>query len=54
MIVPSTIDPAHNNLTIYNTASSPKTFLILFIVVALGLPLVFAYGIGSIAYSGER
>lgn len=43
IIVRSTI-PAHS-VTIYNAASSPKTLRILLTVVALGLPLVFAYGI---------
>lgn len=43
-IVRSTIDPLANSLTIYNSASSPKTLAILLTVVAIGLPLVFAYG----------
>lgn len=43
-IVRSTIDPAANSLTIYNSASSPKTLGILLIVVAIGVPLVLAYG----------
>ncbi len=42
-IVHSTVDPAYS-LTIYNSASSPKTLGILLIVVALGVPLVLAYG----------
>lgn len=42
-IVRSTIDPETNSLTIYNTASSPKTLLILLTVVAIGIPLVLAY-----------
>ncbi len=42
-IVHSTIDPAYS-LTIYNTASSPKTLGVLLIVVAIGVPLVLAYG----------
>ena len=42
--VQSTIDPENNSLTIYNTASTPKTLSILLIVVAIGVPLVLAYG----------
>lgn len=44
-IVPSTIDPDFNSLTIYNTASSHKTLVILLIVVAIGVPMVLAYGL---------
>ncbi|MES2272846.1 MAG: cytochrome d ubiquinol oxidase subunit II, partial [Chlamydiota bacterium] len=43
-IVPSTLDPAMNSLTIYNSASSQKTLGVLLIVVAIGIPLVLAYG----------
>ena len=43
-IVPSTIDPETNSLTIYNTASSPQTLVVLLIVVAIGVPLILAYG----------
>jgi cytochrome d ubiquinol oxidase subunit II len=43
-LVPSTINPEINSLTIYNTASSPKTLTILLTVVAIGIPLVLAYG----------
>lgn len=43
-IVRSTIDPDTNSLTIFNTASSEKTLGILLIVVAIGVPLVLAYG----------
>ncbi|HSX25453.1 MAG TPA: cytochrome d ubiquinol oxidase subunit II [Chlamydiales bacterium] len=43
-LVRSTLDPLHNTLTIYNTASSQKTLTVLLTVVAIGLPLVFAYG----------
>lgn len=42
-IVHSTIDPSYS-LTIYNSASSPKTLGVLLTVVALGVPLVLAYG----------
>lgn len=43
-IVRSTIDPETNSLTIANAASSEKTLSILLIVVAIGIPLVLAYG----------
>ncbi|HSX12886.1 MAG TPA: cytochrome d ubiquinol oxidase subunit II [Chlamydiales bacterium] len=43
-IVPSTIDPDINSLTIYNTASSHKTLIILLTIVVIGVPLVLAYG----------
>ncbi|HSX11180.1 MAG TPA: cytochrome d ubiquinol oxidase subunit II [Chlamydiales bacterium] len=43
-IVRSTIDPSTNSVTIYNAASSPKTLTVLLIVVAIGVPLVLAYG----------
>lgn len=39
----STLDPDYS-LTIYNTSSSQKTLQILLIVVAIGVPLVLAYG----------
>jgi cytochrome d ubiquinol oxidase subunit II len=41
-IVRSTIEG--NSVTIYNAASSQKTLSILLIVVAIGIPLVLAYG----------
>lgn len=40
----STIDPANNSLTIYNTSSSPKTLATLLIMAAIGVPLVLSYG----------
>jgi len=43
-LVSSTINPETNSLTIYNTASSQKTLGILLTVVAIGVPLVLAYG----------
>lgn len=43
-IVRSTIDPDTNSLTIFNSASSNKTLGLLLIVVAIGVPLVLAYG----------
>ena len=44
-LVPSTLNPETNSLTIFNSASSPKTLTILLIVVAIGVPLVLAYGV---------
>ncbi|HEX2583050.1 MAG TPA: cytochrome d ubiquinol oxidase subunit II, partial [Chlamydiales bacterium] len=46
-IVTSTINPEANSLTIYNTASTHNTLINLLIIVAIGLPLVFAYGYWS-------
>lgn len=43
-IVRSTLDPETNSLTIFNVASSFATLRNLLVVVAIGLPLVFAYG----------
>jgi len=43
-IVYSTVSPETNSLTIFNTSSSQKTLGILLIVVAIGIPLVIAYG----------
>lgn len=43
-IVRSTVLPETYSLTIYNAASSPKTLGTLLIVVAIGIPLVLAYG----------
>lgn len=44
VLVPSTIDSLTNSLTIFNAASSPKTLMTLMVVVAIGVPLVLAYG----------
>ncbi len=44
-IVRSTLDPETNSVTIYNAASSDKTLGILLLIVAIGVPLVLAYGI---------
>jgi len=44
-LVASTIHPEANSITIYNAASSEKTLRILLLVVAIGIPLVFAYGV---------
>jgi cytochrome bd ubiquinol oxidase subunit II len=40
----STIDPEHNSLQIANSASSPLTLKVLLTIVAIGIPLVLAYG----------
>jgi cytochrome d ubiquinol oxidase subunit II len=44
-LVPSTIDPTTNSLTIFNSSSTPKTLTILLTVVVIGIPLVLAYGV---------
>ena len=44
-LVQSTIDDGVNSLTIYNAASSHNTLVVLLIIVGIGIPLVFAYGI---------
>jgi len=44
VLVPSTIEPELHSLTIFNACSSPKTLKILLLVVAIGVPLVLAYG----------
>ncbi len=43
-IVQSPLQPETRSLTIYNAASSPKTLSILLTVVAIGVPLILAYG----------
>ncbi|NGX59084.1 MAG: Cytochrome bd-I ubiquinol oxidase subunit 2 [Chlamydiae bacterium] len=43
-MVRSTTDTDTNSLTIFNSASSPLTLKVLVIIVAIGVPLVFAYG----------
>lgn len=40
----SSINPEQNSLTIYNSGSSPMTFKVLLIIVAIGVPLVIVYG----------
>lgn len=42
-VIRSSLDTA-NSITVHNAASSLKTLKILAIIVAIGLPLVFAYG----------
>lgn len=43
-IVYSTLNPETNSLTIYNSSSGPETLTVLLIIVAIGVPLVLAYG----------
>ncbi|MFZ0565324.1 MAG: cytochrome d ubiquinol oxidase subunit II [Chlamydiales bacterium] len=42
-VVRSSIDPIENSLTIVNSSAYLKTLIILTVIVAIGLPLVFAY-----------
>lgn len=44
-IVSSIINPETNNLTIYNSTSTPATLRTLLIIVVIGIPLVLSYGI---------
>lgn len=44
VLVRSTIDPVTHSLTYMNSASSPLTLKVLLIIVAIGVPLVLAYG----------
>jgi cytochrome d ubiquinol oxidase subunit II len=44
-VIRATNDPANLSLTIYNSASSPKTLEILFLMAFIGMPLVIAYTI---------
>ncbi len=43
-IIHSSVNPATNSLTILNSASSELTLIVLLIIVAIGVPLVLAYG----------
>ncbi len=43
-LIRSSIDPENNSLSILNSASSPLTLTVLLIIVAIGVPLVLAYG----------
>lgn len=43
-MIRSTIEPAARSLQIFNSASSPLTLKVLLIIVAIGIPLVLAYG----------
>ncbi|MDX8431580.1 MAG: cytochrome d ubiquinol oxidase subunit II [Candidatus Algichlamydia australiensis] len=45
VIIRSTVDPVNNSLTVFNASSSIETLKVIMIVVLIGLPLVFAYGI---------
>jgi len=44
VLVRSTVQPAVNSLDIFNSAASPKTLTVLAVIVAIGIPLVIAYG----------
>jgi cytochrome d ubiquinol oxidase subunit II len=44
-MIRSTLNAEENSLTVFNSASSPLTLKVLLIIVAIGLPLVFAYGV---------
>lgn len=45
MLIRSSIYPETNSLVVANAVSSDLTLKVLFIIVAIGLPLVFAYGV---------
>lgn len=44
IMVRSTVEPATRNLTVFNSHSSQLTLTILAIIVAIGVPMVLAYG----------
>ncbi len=44
VMVLSTVDPLQNSLTVFNAHSSDLTLKVLSIIVAIGVPLVLAYG----------
>jgi cytochrome d ubiquinol oxidase subunit II len=44
MLIRSSLDPVANSLTVFNAAASEPTLVVLAIIVAIGLPLVIAYG----------
>ncbi len=44
VLVRSTINPATHSMTAFNSSSSPLTLKILAIIVAIGVPMVLAYG----------
>lgn len=44
-LVVSTINPAENSLTLYNSAASVLTLKVLLLIVAIGIPMVLAYGV---------
>jgi cytochrome d ubiquinol oxidase subunit II len=43
VVMRSSINPAENSLTVFNSASSDPTYKILLIIVAIGIPLVLTY-----------
>ncbi|MBS0620159.1 MAG: cytochrome d ubiquinol oxidase subunit II [Verrucomicrobia bacterium] len=43
-LVRSNLDPENNSLTFYNSAASQPTLTVLLLIVAIGVPLVLAYG----------
>lgn len=43
-MVRSSVNPETNSLTIFNSASSHLTLTVLLIIVAIGIPMIFAYG----------
>ena len=43
-IVRSSVDPANNSLTVYNSSSCTLTLKVLAVIVFIGVPLVLAYG----------
>lgn len=43
-MIRSSVNPQTNGLTIYNSAASEQTLVVLTIIVAIGIPLVIAYG----------
>jgi cytochrome d ubiquinol oxidase subunit II len=43
-LVVSSVDPKNNSLTLFNAAASPLTLKVLLLIVAIGVPLVLAYG----------
>jgi cytochrome d ubiquinol oxidase subunit II len=44
-LVRSSLNPEANSLTFVNSAASPLTLKVLLIIVAIGIPLVLAYGV---------
>lgn len=43
VIIPSTVSPDFNSLTIYNACASQKTYEVMLIVAAIGVPLMIGY-----------
>lgn len=44
MLIRSSLNPEGNSLTIFNAAASEATLIVLAVIVAIGIPLVIAYG----------